>query len=261
MPMSSIVSEIYKFRTLFFGLVRRHLATRYRGSALGFLWTFLNPLCLIAVYWVVFRFYIRFTTVDNYTVFMFAGLLPWMWTTQALLEGTASISGSAHLITKSLFPAHLLPGVSVTTALVNFVLSIPILMGLMFLTDVPFHLTLLFLPVYVVLHFFLLYGLTLLLSSLNVFYRDVQHVLGNALTLLFFLCPIVYPESVVPDRFKWTIHYNPFAALITLYQQAILDGKTPDLKMLAAVFVAAVLSVLIGSFTYHRFREHFAEAL
>ena len=259
--MSSIISEIYRFRTLFFGLVRRHLATRYRGSALGFFWTFLNPLCLIAVYWLVFRFYIRFTTVENYTVFMFAGLLPWMWTTQALLEGTASISGSGHLITKSLFPAHLLPGVAVTTALVNFLLSLPILVGLMFLTDVPLRITFLFVPFYVILHFFLLYGITLMLSSLNVFYRDVQHVLGNGLTLLFFLCPIVYPESVVPERFKWTINYNPFAALITLYQRAILDGGAPDLKLIASVSVAALFCVLLGSFTYHRFREHFAEAL
>jgi ABC-type polysaccharide/polyol phosphate export permease len=159
--MTSIIAEVYKFRTLFWGLVRRHLATRYRGSALGFLWTFLNPLCLIAVYWVVFRFYIRFTQVENYTVFMFAGLLPWMWTTQALLEGTASISSSGHLITKSLFPAHLLPGVAVTTALVNFLLSIPILIGLMILTDVPVKATFLFVPLIILVHFGLLYGLTL----------------------------------------------------------------------------------------------------
>lgn len=259
--MPSILSEIYRFRTLFWGLVRRHLAARYRGSALGFLWTFLNPLCLIAVYWIVFRFYIRFTQVDNYTVFMFAGLLPWMWTTQALLEGTASISGSGHLITKSLFPAHLLPGVAVTTALVNFLLSIPILLGLMALTDVPMQITLLYIPLFVILHFILLYGMTLFLSSLNVFYRDIQHVLGNMLTLVFFLCPIVYPESVVPEKYKWTIQYNPFAALITLYQKAILDGQAPDMRLLAAVAVAAIVALLLGSFTYHRFRERFAEAL
>lgn len=259
--MSSIVQEIYRFRTLFFGLVRRHLAARYRGSLLGFLWTFLNPLCLIAVYWVVFRFYIRFTEVDNYTVFMFAGLLPWMWTTQALLEGSASISGSAHLITKSLFPAHLLPGVSVTTALVNFLLSIPVLMGLMYLTDVPVRATMLILPVLIILHFSLLYGLVLLLSSLNVFYRDVQHVLGNLLTLLFFLCPIVYPEKVVPEQFKWTMHYNPFAALIIGYQKAILDGQLPETEIFLSALISALVALLLGSLTYHHFRERFAEAL
>lgn len=259
--MFNLIKELVRFKSLYLGLVQRHLAARYRGSSLGFLWTFLNPLCLIAVYWLVFRYYIRFTQVENYTVFMFAGLLPWMWCTQSLLEGTASISGSGHLITKSLFPAHLLPAVSVTTALINFVLSLPILFLLMYMTDVPLTRTLLCLPVIIFIQLIFIYGLVLWLASINVFFRDVQHLLGNVLTLMFFLCPIVYPESVVPDKFKWSMQLNPFAAFISLYQRVILDGLWPDLNQLFFLLCFSLISYMIGSVVYSKLREKFAELL
>jgi lipopolysaccharide transport system permease protein len=259
--MFGLIGELRRFKSLFWGLVQRHLAARYRGSALGFLWTFLNPLCLICVYWLVFRFYIRFTQVENYTVFMFAGLLPWMWATQALMEGTASISGSGHLITKSLFPAHILPAVTVTTSLINFVLSLPILFALMYFTGVPLKPTLFFIPLVIFVQSIFLYGLVLLLSSLNVFYRDIQHLLGNALTLLFFLCPIVYPESVVPAQFKWTIQFNPFAAFISIYQGLILEGSLPSLNQVILLSSISLFSYMLGSMVYSNLREKFAELL
>jgi ABC-type polysaccharide/polyol phosphate export permease len=129
--MKRIAKEIWKFRALIWALVSRHLKARYRGSLLGFFWSFLNPLFLIGVYSLVFKYYIRFQDQENYTVFMFTGLLPWIWFSSGLLESTNSISGGGSLITKAIFPAHVLPIVSVLTNLIHFIFAIPLLILIM----------------------------------------------------------------------------------------------------------------------------------
>lgn len=253
--------ELYRFRVLIGALVVRHLSVRYRGSVLGFLWSFLNPLCLMLVYMLVFKFYIRFDSVDNYTIFLFCGLLPWIWFTSAVSEGTSSIVSSGHLITKSMFPAHVLPTVSVISTGVNLLLSLPLLFLFMFVGGVPFHATLIALPVLITVQFFFLLGLALVLASLNVQFRDVQHIVTNLLTFLFFLCPIIYPASSVPARFQFTLDLNPLALFTLFYHDLILDGVWPD-PVRAAYLVAWVGIVLfIGHAIFKRYREGFAELL
>ena len=131
--MRVVLSELWKSRTLVDALVRRHIATRYRGSFLGFFWSFLNPLCLMAIYTLVFSHYMRVAGGPNYHLMVFAGLLPWICSTSALHEGTSSLVSSGHLITKSIFPAHVLPFVSVLAAVIHFILALPILVFFMFM--------------------------------------------------------------------------------------------------------------------------------
>lgn len=254
------IKEIVKFRGLLWALVVRHLHTRYRGSVLGFLWSLLNPLCLMAVYTVVFHYYMRSGTDEHYSIFLFTGLLPWLWMTSSLHEGTASIVSSGHLITKSMFPAHLLPVVSVVTNLINFLLSLPLLFIFMWLGGVPVHATAILLPVVIIVQFMFLQGLVVGLSSLNVHLRDVQHLVGNILTLLFFMCPIVYASTVVPDKYRYTLLLNPFALFTMSYHKILLDGEVPLHEL--TVLVPVALFVLIGGYSiYHRYRESFAESL
>lgn len=253
--------ELYRYRGLVWALVLRHLATRYRGSLLGFLWSFLNPLCLMLVYVLVFRFYIRFDQVEHYTVFVFCGLLPWLWLTSSLQEGTSSIVASGHLITKSMFPAHILPAVSVITNLINFLLSIPILLVFMWALGVKFYSTLLLVPVLVIVQCVFLYGATLALGALNVHFRDVQHIVGNLLTFLFFLCPIIYPVETVPERFRFTLDYNPLALITSFYHKLVLDGALPGSGEFLYVLAASIIMLLAGLGIFNRYRESFAEVL
>lgn len=253
--------DVVRYRGLIAGLVQRHLAARYRGSFLGLLWSFLNPLCLMAVYTLVFQFYIRFEDVDHYTVFLFCGLLPWLWFASALQESTTSISGSGPLVTKAMFPAHILPAVTVLTTGVHFLVSLPLLFIFMLFFSVPFSWTMLFLPLVALLQLVVSFGLALVLGSLNVFYRDVQHLVANALTLLFFLCPILYPVEVVPEQLRFTLEYNPLAQLTIFYQELLLDQKLPDPVPFLFVSIFAIACVLLGMFSYERHRERFAEAL
>lgn len=259
--MRQHLQELYRYRALLGALVLRHLAVRYRGSVLGFLWSFLNPLCLMLVYLLVFRFYIRFDQVENYTLFLFCGLLPWVWSTSALTEGTSSIVSSGHLITKSMFPAHLLPTVAVTTSFINYLLSLPILLLLMLIMGAPLHLSMLALPLVCLLQFLFLLGLSLALGALNVRFRDVQHIVANLLTFLFFLCPIVYPSQAVPERFRFTLELNPIAQLTMFYHQIILDGALPSLHSLIYVLAWTGVVVCLGVIIFDRQREQFAENL
>lgn len=259
--MLGIVKELWRFRALVDALVRRHIATRYRGSVFGFLWSLMNPLCLMAVYTLVFHYYMRFNGGPYYHLMVFAGLLPWIWTSSALVEGTSSLVNSGHLITKSLFPAHVLPFVSVSSAMVHFLLALPVLAIFVVMAGLPIPLTWLALPVVVIVHAVLLNGVVLALSALNVFYRDVQHLVGNMLTLLFFLCPVVYPATVVPEKWRFLITYNPLAALTLFYQQILIEGVWPPISGLVYVLFVSLVVGACGVFVHNHYKEKFAEAL
>jgi len=259
--MLEIFKELFKYKNLLKALVVRNLALRYRGSVLGFLWTFLNPLALMMVYALVFKYYIRFDSVDNYTIFLFTGLLPWIWFTQGITEGASSIVSGGHLITKSMFPAHILPAAAVFSSAINFILSLPLLFLFMLIFKEPFHLTAIILPIIVFLQFLMILSLVWICSTLNVFLRDIQHIVNNILQFLFFLCPILYPVTVVPERFRWTFDFNPLAQITTMYHNVILDGVFPSAFSFICVGVSILISLFIGSFVYKSNREKFAELL
>ena len=253
------IQELWRFRTLIWALVCRHLNARYRGSVLGFVWSFLNPLCLIAVYSLVFRYYIRFQDVQHYTLFMFAGLLPWIWFSGGLLEATAAISSGGSLITKAMFPAHILPVVAILTSLANFLFAVPLLVAFMLFAGLLPAASLVMLPVVIAVELVFLIGLSLMFSAINVHYRDVQHILGNLMTLLFFLCPIIYPATNVPERYRFTLLLNPVALFTEMYQGMFIDGTYPQPAKLAFCAGLAGLSFIIGCLVFNRYREDFAE--
>jgi ABC-type polysaccharide/polyol phosphate export permease len=221
----------------------------------------MNPLCLMAVYTLVFSHYMRFDGGPRYHLMVFGGLLPWIWSSSALAEGTASLVSSGHLITKSMFPAHVLPFVSVTSSMVHFVLALPMLAIFMVASSVPLTWTWLTVPFIVLMHGIFLDGLVLALSALNVFYRDVQHLVGNVLTFLFFLCPIVYPPSAVPERFRFMLDLNPFALLTELYQMVLIEGRWPSPTSILYMLALSLVTWILGALVHDHFRERFAEAL
>lgn len=254
--MLNTLSEIWQYRSLVWALVCRHLNARYRGSILGFVWSFLNPLCLIAVYSLVFQYYIPLNGVDNYPLFLFAGLLPWIWFSSGLLESTCSISSGGSLITKAMFPPHVLPLVSVLTNLANFLFAIPLLIIFMLFHGIYLGVSIVLLPVIILIELIFLFGLGLALSSLNVRYRDVQHILGNFLNLWFFLCPIIYPEDRVP---KVVLYLNPIAMYTNMYRKVFIYNQFPDAKIVLLCICVATLVLFIGNAIFSYYREDFAE--
>jgi lipopolysaccharide transport system permease protein len=253
------LQELWQARALVMALISRHLRARYRGSVFGFMWSFLNPLCLIAVYSLVFKYYIRYQDVEHYTVFLFAGLLPWIWFTSALTEATSSITGSGHLITKALFPPHVLPVVAVLTNLLNYIFSLPILFLLMYFTGLEIPLTTILIPLIVLIELIFLIGLSLAMSALNVYLRDVQHILGNVLTLLFFLTPVIYPVKSIPEKYQFTLYLNPIALMTDIYHRIILDGEWIELNLFLYLGAVSLLTLIIGNLIFNAYREEFPE--
>lgn len=258
--MIDSIKKIYQYSGLIKALTFRFLATRYRGSFLGFFWTLLNPLCFMMVYWLVFKDNPRFQTQYNYTVFLLSGLLPWIWFQSGINEGISSIAQSGHLITKSMFPALILPLVAVLTGLINYILSFFVSLIIIWIVGEPLHWTLFLLPIPVFFQFLIIYGISLVFSTLNVFFRDIQHVVGNLLFFLFFLLPILYIEPS-GGLHQIITKYNPVAELISMYHQVILVGQAPTLKSIVILSVFSLVCLAVGNLVYTKNQEKFSELL
>jgi ABC-type polysaccharide/polyol phosphate export permease len=266
--MAGHLADLYRYRTLIGTLVLRELRARYRGSFLGFLWSFLNPLLLMLVYAVVFSIYLR-VPMEGYAVFLFSGLLPWLWFSSSLGHAAGVIVGSGALVKRVLFPAEILPLVSVLANLINMLLSLPLLFAFLLAFGVRPHAVLAFLPLLLVLQLLLTTGLALALAALNVHLRDVEQILTNGLTLLFFLSPILYPVSTVPTTLRLgealtvplrpLYFLNPIAGLVQSYQNIFFFGRQPHWIHLGMVTLCAVVALVIGWQVFDRLRDSLAE--
>ncbi len=244
-------------------LVARDLKARYRGSVLGFLWSFLNPLCLMLVYALVFSFYLR-TGTDKYAAFLCSGLLPWIWFQSSLMEGTLSIVGGSNLVSKALFPAEVLPLVPVLANLVHFLLGLPILALFLGIYKIVPSWLVVFLPVLLLIQLLLTVGFVLFLATMNVFYRDTQHIVANLLTLWFFLSPIVYESEHVPAAFQWTLKLNPMAYLTRGYQEMFyyhtLHAGYAGFALGLVVLLFLSVALCLGSYwMFLRYKDEFVE--
>ncbi|MBI5815416.1 MAG: ABC transporter permease [Nitrospinae bacterium] len=257
---SANLKSLYARRELILTLVGKELKARYRGSFFGVLWTFLNPLLLLLVYALVFSVYMR-VQVENYAVFMFVGLLPWIWFSTSLLDGVNSIVSAGSLITKSMFPAEILPMVKILSNLMNYVFSLPLLFIFMAIYGVPVKWTILWLPVIMIAQLLFTVGLVYLLSSVNVRFRDTQHILGNFVTFWFFLCPILYPISQTPQEWRFVFYLNPMALLSVCYQDIFINGNAPDPLFFAIPALTGAVITLIGFYQFDRYKETFAEEI
>ena len=255
--MASLGSLIHH-RTLIMTLVLRELRARYRGSFLGFLWSFLNPLLLMLVYVLVFSVYLRVPQA-NYAVFLFVGLLPWLWFSSSLGHATGVIVGGGALVKRVLFPAEVLPLVSVLSNMVNFLLSLPLLFLFLFLFGRPVTPWAASLPLLLAIQLLLTVGLALPLAALNVHLRDVEQILGNLLILWFFLSPVLYPASTVPAAFRRLYFLNPLAGLIQGYRDILFDGQPPQWPQLAVVAIVAIGTLWAGLKIFDRLRDTLAE--
>ena len=251
--------ELYQYRALLWSLVVRELMARYRASVLGFLWTFLNPTLNMMVYALVFGYLLK-QGQPAYPYFLFIGLLPWMFFSTSIGAGASSVSDRRDLLTKVRFPPQVLPATVVVTNLANYLLSLPLLVALgIFYGQWPTWHVVFFLPV-VALQTLLVLGITYLISALNVALRDLQHIVGNVLMMMFFLTPIVWSISSQPaDVQQWMIYGNPMAALINAYRSMFYDHTMPALRPLVVASAVSLVMMWVASSIFERRREDFAE--
>jgi len=252
--------ELFSYRALIQVLVARDLKVRYRGSVLGLLWTLLNPLCHMGIYALIFSGYMR-SGMERYAAFLLCGLLPWIWFSSSLLMGATSIVEGGSLLKKVFFPAHVLPTVTVTANFVNFLLGIPILFAFLLLYDTPVRLVALCLPLIMTCQFAFTLGLTFVVSAASVRYRDVPQILGHLLTFWFFLSPIVYPATQVPEQFHLVLSLNPFTPFVVAYQDVLFYNKLPTLGTFGEIIFVGPCVLLCGLLVLTHFRWSFAEEI
>ena len=258
------LAQLPRYRALIQSLVARELKARYRGSVLGFFWSFINPLLLLLVYTFVFTFVMPGSNdprVRPYALFMFCGILPWTWFSSSLSESANVLIGHGNLIKKVLFPAEILPIVTVLANMVHFFLGLPILIGFLIYYWRPLtFVELLWFPVVVLVQALLTTGLALILSALTVHFRDIRDLLSNLLTFWFFATPIIYPMHMAPPNMAWLLNLNPMTHIMRSYQQVMFfEGPLGHQKYLAAVGVGSILLFLAGYFVFDRLRDSFAE--
>jgi ABC-type polysaccharide/polyol phosphate export permease len=260
------LTNLFRYRGLVQSLVVRELKARYRGSVLGFFWSFVNPLLLLLIYSFVFTHILENTVknVQPYALFMFCGILPWTWFASSLTEAAGSLISGGNLIKKVLFPAEILPIVSVLANMVHFFLGLPILVGfLVAYRHWPDPTDLFWFPIAVLVQLVFTMALALVLAALTVHFRDIRDLLSNVLTLWFFSTPIIYPifqENV--QRYKWLFNVNPFTHLAVSYQEILFfNGPIGHWKWLLALGVASAALFLGAYWLFDRLRDSFAEAV
>jgi ABC-type polysaccharide/polyol phosphate export permease len=241
-----------KYRYLFEQMVRRELRAKYKGSALGVLWYLVNPLVLMAVYAVMFRYLLKAVAIPDYPLFLFVGLIVWTFFSQSLLASATSLVEQASLVSKVRFPRETVPAAVVSVQMVPFlallVIAVPVSLAVRGSLDVAL---LLLLPVVAALYAFAL-GLSLIVSIAHAYFRDVQPVLGAALLPWFFVTPIFFRVEDLPGldghpAVEWLLRWgNPVAPFIEAVRDILYDGSVPSGPTLAYIAAATAIALLAG---------------
>jgi homopolymeric O-antigen transport system permease protein len=260
------LAQLPRYRGLIQSLVARELKARYRGSVLGFFWSFVNPLLLLSVYSFVFEKILPNTATDTkpYAVFMFCGLLPWTWFTASLMDASGSLISGGNLIKKVLFPAEVLPIVGVLANMVHFFLGLLILAGFMIgYRHFPDWNELWWFPIIIVIQLVFTLALGFLLSALTVHFRDIRDLLANLLTFWFFATPIIYSYRMETVKgFGRLFNLNPFFHLAVSYQEILFfHGSFGHWRWLLALAAASAVLFIAGYWVFDRLRDSFAEAV
>lgn len=258
--------ELPRRHELVRSLARKELAAKYRGSALGFVWAMLTPAVMIAIYTFIFAglFKARFGaqgTAWDYALYLFCGLLPWT-AFQESAQGAANvIVNHANLVKRVVFPLEALPLSQVLAAHATQMFGTLALIIATLIIRRELHATLLWLPVLIVPQIIFILGASWFVAALGVFLRDTAQVVALALVAWFFLTPIIYPEEVVPPRFRQIVALNPFAPLVRSYRRVVLEGASPDFKGMLYFAAVAVVVFLVGYWWFAKSRKNFADVI
>ncbi len=264
------LARLGRYRGLIQSLVARELKARYRGSILGFFWSFFNPLLLLLVYSFVFSYVMQAAhdpKVEPYALFMFCGILPWTWFASSLTESAGVLISGGNLIKKVLFPAEILPIVTVLANMVHFFFGLVILAGFLIWYQRPLNLSeLAVFPLAIAIQLILTTAFALLLSSLTVHFRDIRDILANLLTFWFFSTPIIYPYFMftrADGSVAWQgelLKLNPFTHLAITYQEILFfKGPVGHLKLLLLLGAISVVFFFCCYWVFDRLRDTFAE--
>jgi len=258
--MRNVFKEIYEYRELLKTSVKKEIRGRYKNSFLGVIWSFLNPLLQILVYAIVFPLILR-NTQENYVIFLCCGLIPWTFFATGINRSAFNIIENGNIVKKVFFPREILPISIVTSEAVNFIISTTIILAFVCFGGLGITKYILFYPLILIVQYLLVLGISLIISSVTVYLRDIQHFIGVVIQLLFYAAPVVYNSNSIPENFKWILNLNPMTYIIDAYRDIFYNQVKPDLLGLGGVFGFSVLLCVVGYCIFNKLQKGFAEQL
>lgn len=255
-----VFKNLYEYRELLKSSIKKDVGGKYKNSVLGVLWSFLYPLLQIAVYAIVFPLIMR-SNMENYTVFVCCGLIPWNFFSTAISRSSFTMIENGNILKKVYFPREILPISVVTSEAVNFVISTIIILAFVLGTGMGLTWYVIFYPVILLIQYILLIGISLFVSSITVYFRDLQHFIGIALQLLFYATPIVYATNIIPESYQWILRLNPMTFIIDGYRSIFYYQRQPDFISLGITLLVSLILCVVGYLLFSKLQKRFAEEL
>ena len=241
-------------------LFKAMLKLQHVGSVLGYLWTLLNPILYIATYWVVFTLFVKMG-MERYPLFLIPGFLAWNFTLTAIINSSDSIIQSTYLITKISFPNEIFPFTSVGISLFDYIISL--ILYFIAIIIIPgaftFSYPIFLLPIILIIQILITVGFALIVACISVYFRDVPKLVQVGGTVMFFLTPIFYPITYVPEKIQAILMLNPMAQIINYYHDIFYYDKMPNMLYLFGTFVFSLIIFFIGLAVFNKFKASFAE--
>ncbi len=256
----NIFKNIYNYRELLKTNIKKEVRGKYKNSVLGVFWSFLNPLLQILVYTIVFQVILK-NPQENYVVFLCAGLIPWTFFSTAISRSAFTIIENGNILKKVYFPREILPISVVTSETINFIISTVIIVGIVLANGIGFNIYMLCYPIILLAQYLLTLGISFVLAGITVYFRDLQHLIGIALQLLFYATPIVYSVDGIPANLSWILNLNPMTYIIDAYRDIFYNQAMPNIGGLCLFIVIAIIGCAIGYGIFNKLQKGFAEEL
>lgn len=258
--MFKIFKNLYNYRELLKTNVKKEIRGKYKNSFLGVLWSFLNPLLQIAVYAIVFPLILK-NTQENYVIFLCCGLIPWTFFSTAISKSAFTMIENGNILKKVYFPREILPISVVTSEAVNFIISTIIIMAFVIFGGLGLTKYVIYYPIVLIAQYIITLAISLVISSVTVYFRDLQHLVGVALQLLFYATPIVYASETIPENFKWILDINPMTYIINGYRDIFYNQQVPDIVPILILIVIGIVATIISYVIFNKLQRGFAEEL
>lgn len=256
----NIFKRLYDYREMLKTSIKKDIGGKYKNSFLGVLWSFVNPLLQIIVYAIIFPLIMK-SNIENYVVFMVCGLIPWNYFSTVINRSSFTMIENGNILKKVYFPREILPISVVTSETVTFLISSILILLFAFGYGLGLTINVLFYPLVLLVQYVLLLGISLIVSSVTVYFRDLQHFIGVLLQLFFYATPIVYAVDVIPANFQWILKINPMTYIIEGYRDIFWGQTMPEIGTLFIVLGIGIVLCIIGYLIFNKLQKRFAEEL
>ena len=257
----NLFKELYQYRELLKTNVKKDIRGKYKGSFLGILWSFINPLLMVIIYVIVFPYIMKVKT-ENYLIFLICGVIPWNFFTTVISQGTICITNNANLIKKVYFPREILPISVVTSGLVNFTISCIIILIFVLFGGLGFSWHLFLLPFIALIQYIISLAIIFTLSAINVYIKDVEYIMNFLISMLFYATPILYSvEMFVDSPISIIFNINPFAHLISAYRDIFYLHQLPDMGTLTLLLIIGIIMLCLSYKIFKKLEKRFAEEI